>query len=131
MIIAASFYNSFTVGIASSIAVAFHELPQEMGDYGILLYAGMNRRKALFANFGAALAVVVGGVFGSFFLGVIENLSGLMIAFSAGAFLFLSASELIPEMLKEKDRGKAVIQLIFLILGMAVIYGVGIVFHHE
>jgi zinc and cadmium transporter len=131
MIIAASFANSFTVGLASSIAVAFHELPQEMGDYGILVYAGIERRKAIIYNFAAALSVVVGGIFGSFFITVIEELSGWMIAFSAGAFIFLSASELIPEMHEENDRKKAVIQLFILILGMASIYALGLVFHHE
>jgi zinc and cadmium transporter len=97
MIIAASFINGVTVGIASSIAVAFHELPQEMGDYGILLYAGIERRKALIYNFLAALSIVAGGLFGSLFISVADELSSWMIAFSAGAFLFLSASELIPE----------------------------------
>ena len=131
MIIAASFANSFSVGIASAIAVAFHELPQEMGDYGILVYAGIERRKAIIYNFAAALSVVVGGIFGSFFITVVEELSGWMIAFSAGAFIFLSASELIPEMHEEKDRGKAVIQLLVLLLGMASIYALGLIFHHE
>lgn len=131
MIIAAGFANSFSVGLASAIAVAFHELPQEMGDFGILVYAGIERRKAVIYNFAAALSVVVGGVFGSFFITVVEELSGWMIAFSAGAFIFLSASELIPEMHEENDRGKAVIQLFVLLLGMASIYALGLVFHHE
>ena len=92
MIIAASFINSFTVGLAASIAVAFHELPQEMGDYGILIYAGFERRRAFLYNFAAAFSVVIGGIFGVFFIGLVEELSGWMVAFSAGAFLFLSAS---------------------------------------
>lgn len=130
MIIAASFVNSVTVGVAATIAVIFHELPQEMGDYGILVYAGFDRKRALLLNAGAAMSVVVGGIFGSIFLNAIENLEGYMVAFSAGAFLFLSASELIPEMNKERDRGRALLQLIVLILGMATIYALGIVFHH-
>ncbi len=131
MIIAASFVNSITVGVAATIAVIFHELPQEMGDYGILIYAGIERRKALILNSAAALSVVVGGVFGSFFLSAVENLEGYMVAFSAGAFLFLSASELIPEMHEEHDRGRALLQLVILVLGMATIYMLGIFFHHE
>lgn len=131
MIIAASFINSVTVGVAATIAVIFHELPQEMGDYGILVYAGIERRRALILNSAAALSVVVGGLFGTFFLNAVESLEGYMVAFSAGAFLFLSASELIPEMHEEKDRGKALLQLVVLILGMATIYYIGIVFGHE
>jgi zinc and cadmium transporter len=131
MIIAAAFINSFTVGLAAAIAVAFHELPQEMGDYGILIYAGVKKRRALSYNFLAALAVVFGGFFGYFFIGAIENLAGYMIAFSAGAFLFLSASELIPEMWEDKNRPKAVLQIIVLIIGMLTIYALGIIFPHE
>lgn len=131
MIIAASFANSVTVGVSAAIAVVFHELPQEMGDYGILVYAGMERRRALILNFLASVSVVVGGVFGAFFIGAVENLEGYMVAFSAGAFIFLSASELIPEMQKEHDRGRALIQLLVLILGMFTIYMLGIWLPHE
>ena len=131
MIIAAGFINGFVVGLTTAIAVLFHELPQEMGDYGILVYAGIERRRALMLNFLAGVSVVVGGVFGSLFIASVEELSGWMVAFSAGAFLFLSASELIPEMLKEDDRGRAVIQLAILVLGMLTIYSLGFVFPHE
>ncbi len=131
MIIAASFTNSVTVGVSAAIAVVFHELPQEMGDYGILVYAGMERRKALILNFLASVSVVVGGVFGAFFIGTVESLEGYMVAFSAGAFIFLSASELIPEMQEENDRAKALIQLLMLILGMLTIYMLDIWFPYE
>lgn len=131
MIIAASFVNSVTVGIAAAIAVAFHELPQEMGDYGILVYAGIERRRALTLNFMAAASVIVGGIFGSYFLEMVENLEGYMVAFSAGAFIFLAASELIPEMHEEHDRKRALIQLVVLILGMLTIYSLGFIFPHE
>jgi len=128
MIIAASFLNGITVGVATSIAVAFHELPQEMGDYGILVYAGMERRQALMYNFAAALSIVLGGLFGSFFISMIEGLSGWMVAFSAGAFLFLSASELIPEIHDDNDWKKSLVHILFLLLGMCTIYILGFVF---
>jgi zinc and cadmium transporter len=131
MIIASAFVNGFGVGVATSIAVALHELPQEMGDYGILVYSGMERRKALILNFIAALSIVVGGVFGSFFLGLVESLSGWMVAFSAGAFIFLSAGELIPEMHEEKDRWKNLLQIIVLLIGMLTIFSLGIILPHE
>jgi zinc and cadmium transporter len=131
MIIAAGFINGISVGIATSIAVAFHELPQEMGDYGILVYAGFERRKALVYNFAAALSIVAGGLFGSFFISVVSELSSWMIAFSAGAFLFLSASELIPEIHDDRSWKKSLIQIVFLLLGMITIYSLGFVFPHE
>jgi zinc and cadmium transporter len=128
MIIAASFINGLEVGIASTIAIAFHELPQEMGDYGILVYAGFERKKALIYNFIAALSTVLGGFVGSYFIGMVQDLSGWMVAFSAGAFLFLSASELIPEIHDENNWKKSLIQVIFLIVGMFIVYSLGYIF---
>jgi len=128
MIIAAGFINSFNVGLATTIAVAFHELPQEIGDYGILVYAGMERRRALLYNFLAALSAVLGGFIGSSFFASVENLGGYMIAFSAGAFIFLAASELIPEMHDGESRLRSMIQLAILVLGMLTIYVMGLAF---
>ncbi|OGD53322.1 hypothetical protein A3K81_02535 [Candidatus Bathyarchaeota archaeon RBG_13_60_20] len=128
MIIAAGFINSFNVGLTTTIAVAFHELPQEIGDYGILVYAGMERRRALLFNFLASLSAVLGGFVGSSFFASVENLGGYMIAFSAGAFIFLAASELIPEMHNEDSRLRSMIQMFVLVLGMLTIYMVGLVF---
>jgi len=131
MIIAAAFTVNLEVGIVTSIAVAFHELPQEMGDFGILVYAGFSRRLSLIYNFIAASSVVWGAFLGSIFLSRIEDLSGILIAFSAGAFLFLSASELIPEMSKERDTFKALIQMTVFLTGLLLILGLGLIFHHE
>lgn len=129
MIIAASFINGVTVGIATTLAVAFHELPQEVGDFGILVYAGFGRKKALVYNFLAALSSVAGGLFGSYFISYVSELSSWMIAFSAGGFLFISASELIPEIHDDRDWKKSLIQLVLLLLGMITIYSLGFIFH--
>jgi zinc and cadmium transporter len=131
MIIAVSFNIDFSVGLATTIAVIFHELPQEMGNYGILIYTGFNKARALIVNFGAALSVVVGGVFAIFFLVTVEALSGTLMAFSTGAFLYLSASELIPELQEEDDFWKSLVQFGIFMLGLAVIWYLGIIFHHE
>jgi zinc and cadmium transporter len=131
MVIAASFTVGFQVGLAATIAVIFHELPQEMGDYGILMYAGFERVRALLLNFGVALCVVLGGVFATFFLETVEAMSGVLISFSAGAFLYLAASELVPELQHERDFRRSLIQFVVFILGMALIYSLGLVFPHE
>jgi zinc and cadmium transporter len=131
MIIAASFTVGAHVGVATTIAVIFHELPQEMGDYGILIYAGFEKTRALVLNFAAALSVVAGGIFASFYLGNVEAFSGTLIAFSAGAFIYLAASELIPELKEEKDFWRSVIQFAVFILGLALIWYLGVLFHHE
>jgi zinc and cadmium transporter len=128
MVIAASFFVGFPVGLAATVAVIFHELPQEMGDYGILVYAGFKRSKALLLNFVVALAVVLGGLSAIFFLETTEALSGLLIAFSAGGFIYLAAAELIPELHKEKSLKKSAIQFVVFILGISLIWSLGIIF---
>ncbi len=128
MIIAASFLIGFPVGLATTVAVIFHELPQEMGDYGILVYAGFRRGKALFLNFVVALAVVLGGISAIFFIETMEALSGLLIAFSAGSFIYLAASELIPELHKEKSLKKSAVQFVVFILGISLIWSLGVIF---
>lgn len=128
MIIASSFVVGFPLGLATTIAVIFHELPQEMGDYGILIYAGFKRRRALLFNFVVALAVVLGGIFAVLFLEAVEALAGLLIAFSAGGFIYLGASELIPEIQEEKSFKKSVVQFIAFVLGLVLIWSLGLLF---
>ncbi len=130
MVIAASFNASIELGVTTTIAVIFHELPQEMGDYGILIYAGIDKTKALVYNFIAASTVILGGLFASVFLETVESLEGSLVAFSAGAFLYLAASELIPELQKERDLKRSLLQFIIFLLGMAVIYSLGFIFSH-
>lgn len=128
MVIATSFLIGFSVGLATTVAVIFHELPQEMGDYGILVYSSFKRGRAVFLNFLVALAVVVGGISAVFFIETVEALSGLLIALSAGGFIYLAASELIPELHKEKSFKKSVVQFALFILGITLIWSLGILF---
>jgi zinc and cadmium transporter len=79
----------------------------------------------------AVILVVAGGVFAIIFLEMVETLSGTLIAFSAGAFLYLSASELIPELKEEEDFWKSLAQFAIFIAGLAVIWYLGVIFHHE
>jgi zinc and cadmium transporter len=128
MIIAASFLIGFPVGLATTAAVIFHELPQEIGDYGILIYGGFKRKKALLLNFVVALTVILGGISGILFIEVVEALKGFLIALSAGGFIYLASSELIPELHREKSLRKSVLQFIIFILGLAVIWSLTIIF---
>jgi zinc and cadmium transporter len=128
MIIAASFTAGYQVGVATTIAVIFHELPQEMGDYGILIYAGFDRLQSILLNFFAAFSVVLGGVFAIFFLRTVDVLSGFLVSFSAGAFIYLAASELIPELKEEDDFLKSILQFAFFLFGLALIWSLGLIF---
>jgi len=118
VIIAASFMVSFPLGIVTSLAVVFHEIPQEIGDFGVLVYGGFSKVKALFFNFASALTAILGAVLtlilGSRLVGVIP----LIIPFTAGGFLYIAGSDLIPELHKETNLLKSGVQLLGLLLGI-------------
>ncbi len=128
MIIAGSFLISTTMGIASTIAVMFHELPQEIGDFGVLVYGGLSRQRALFFNFLSALMAFL-GLFIVYYLSTnIESFVGVLIAVGAGGFTYLAASELIPEIQKEEDLRRSIFQFILFILAVIMIWVLGIIF---
>lgn len=102
LIIAASFMASLPIGLTTAIAVALHEIPQEMGDFGVLVYSGFKKIKALFLNFLSAITVVLGGIVGFFLLERIDELIIFLLPFAAGSFIYIAASDLIPEI---KQRG--------------------------
>jgi len=128
MIIAASFFINITVGLATTVAVIFHELPQEIGDFGVLVYGGFTRYRALFVNFLSALTAVVGVLISNYLSIHIENFVGLLIALAAGGFIYLAASELIPEIQKEENIGKSMIQFVLFVFGIVLIWSLGLLF---
>jgi len=128
MIIAAGFFIAIPVGVATTVAVIFHELPQEIGDFGVLVYGGFTRYKALLFNFLSALTAVVGVLISNYFSMSIVNFVGLLVALAAGGFIYLAASELIPEIQKEENIEKSMIQFVLFILGIALIWSLGFIF---
>ncbi len=128
MIIAASFFITIPVGIAATVAVIFHELPQEIGDFGVLIYGGFTRYRALLFNFLSASTAIVGVLISNYFSMSLENFVGFLVALAAGGFIYISASELIPEIQKEKNIGKSMIQFVLFILGIVLIWSLGAVF---
>ncbi len=120
LIIAAAFLIDIKLGIAASVAIAFHEIPQEIGDFGVLLYAGIKRGKALALNFLVALSTVIGAIAGYFLASKIENLTIYLLPFAAGGFIYISTSDLIPEIIKEKNVKKSLISFVFFLLGIAI-----------
>ncbi len=115
LIIAAAFLVSPPLGFATTIAVIFHEIPQEIGDFGVLVYGGFSKRKALYLNFLTALVAIIGGFSGYFILSAVEIVTPFLLAFAAGGFLYIAATDLIPELNKEYSVKKTTgILLIFL-----------------
>jgi len=125
MAIGASFLISVSVGLSTAVAVVFHELPQEIGDFGVLVYGGFSRGKALLFNFLSALTAILGVLVSNYFL---QGVTGFLIAFTAGGFIYIAASELIPEIQKEERFGKSIVQLVLFILGITLIWSLGILF---
>lgn len=121
VIIAASYLISIPVGIATTLAVVFHEIPQEMGDFGVLLHGGFSRMKALFYNFLTALTAVLGAVISLLLAAKIENLTAFLIPFAAGTFIYIASSDLIPELHKEEfEWKKSLLQFVAISLGVVI-----------
>ena len=118
LIIAASFTTDVKLGIITTLAVIFHEIPQEIGDFGILVYGGFSKTKALFFNFICALMAILGAVLGYVLSGIIANVSTFLISFTAGGFIYIAASDLIPELHKQKDTKRANVAFGTFILGL-------------
>lgn len=118
LIIAASFIIDIKLGIVTTLAVIFHEVPQEMGDFGILVYGGFKKTKALLFNFICALFAILGAVIGYILSGITKNFSLFLISFTAGGFIYIAASDLIPELHKQKDTKRANMAFVAFILGL-------------
>lgn len=118
LIIGASYLVDVNVGIATTIAVLLHELPQELGDFGLLLHAGFSRARALAYNFISALAAVL-GVAVAYLSSNIEMLHHLLIPFAAGNFIYIALADIVPELHREQRWPVSLVQLLFFVLGMA------------
>ena len=118
-IIAAAFLASPKLGIATAIAVALHEIPQELGDFGILVHAGMKPRKALLMNVASAFTAVAGGILTLSFVSI-GDVQMWLLPFTAGAFMYIAATDLLPELHKEPEPGKSGVQVLALIGGIGV-----------
>ena len=120
LIIGASYLVSVPVGIATTLAVIFHELPQEIGDFGVLLHGGFSKAKALFFNFVTALTAVFGAAISLLISPYVENITTFLIPFAAGTFIYIAGSDLIPELHKEVKVERSLLQLIAIALGVLV-----------
>lgn len=120
IIIGASYLVSIPVGLATTLAVIIHEIPQEIADFGVLLHGGFTKRKALFFNFLTALTSIVGVVLVLLLGQYVENITIFMIPFTAGGFIYIAGADLIPEMHKEVEISRSFFQFIAFISGAAV-----------
>ena len=111
---------SIPVGIATTVAVLLHEIPQEIGDFGVLIHGGFSRKKALALNFLSALVAIIGVLIALTLTTFVENITLYLIPFAAGTFIYIAGSDLIPELHKDDDTKKSIVELIVFILGVAI-----------
>jgi len=127
-VIAAAFLTSPPIGIATTIAVLLHEIPQEIGDLGLLLYSGFSLKKAVLFNFLTALTALLGGLAFYFAAGALDGLKAAGLAFTAGMFIYIASADLVPTLHKETNPKQSLLQLSIIVLGALVIMGIGIFF---
>ena len=118
-IVAASFAVDVKVGAATSLAVALHEIPQELGDFAILIHAGLAPKRALLLNFATGAAAVLGGIV-TLLVASEAGIERVFVPFTAGAFVYIASTDLIPELHKEPEPRKSVLQLVALVAGVGV-----------
>lgn len=120
LLIGATYLVSFPVGLATTLAIIFHEIPQEIGDFGVLLHAGLSVKKALLFNFLSALLAVLGAVMALLLNQYLVGFEAFLLAIAAGGFLYIAGSDLIPELKHECGGMKSVRQFVLMIFGIAV-----------
>ena len=120
LIIAASYIVSIPVGLATTTAVIMHEIPQEVGDFGILLHGGFSRFRALTVNFLTALTAILGAIAALWLSGIVANLANILLPLAAGGFIYVAGSDLIPELHKEINYKRSILQIISIIAGILI-----------
>ncbi|HXT56191.1 MAG TPA: ZIP family metal transporter [Candidatus Eisenbacteria bacterium] len=122
VIIGASYAINLHVGLATTLAVVFHEIPHELGNFFVLLYAGFSKGKALFFNFLSALFAVLGTIISLLIGSSIADFSGVMLPLAAGGFIYIAGSDLVPELNKEATLSKSLVQLLAIGLGVGLMF---------
>lgn len=121
-VIAASFLISHPLGFATTLAVIFHEIPQELGDFGVLVYGGLAKTKALVYNFVSAITAVAGALITYFLASYVESVTPLLVPFAAGGFIYIAATDLMPELHKRTQTKESLAQLFFILIGIGLMF---------
>jgi len=122
IIIVSSFLVNTGLGIVVTFSIVFHEIPQELGDFGVLLYSGMKKSKAILFNFLTALFAILGVVIGYFLISWIGNLTAVLVPAAAGGFIYIAASDLVPELHKETKAKSSLISFFIFLLALVFMY---------
>jgi len=122
ILIGSSYLVSIPLGIATTLAVAMHELPQEIGDFGVLLHAGYTPRRALLFNFLSASVAILGAVAALMIGSSSQQFIQMILPLTAGSFIYIALADLVPEMQKEHLLQKSLFQFLGLFIGVGMMY---------
>ncbi len=130
ILIAAAFLHSTELGIITAIAIVAHEIPQEVGDFLILLHSGYSRTRALVLNLVSSGATLVGGILGYFALGLFERLEPVLLGIVAASMIYVAVADLIPGLHRRPELRAAVLQTTLIAAGIGVIALVRVLIGH-
>ncbi len=122
ILIAAAFLTDIHLGIVTALAIAAHEIPQEVGDFVVLLHSGFTRAKALLYNVLSSLATIVGALLAYWWLAGMEEILPYVLAVAASSFIYIAVADLIPGLHKRTEASATVQQMLLIASGVAVIY---------
>jgi zinc and cadmium transporter len=129
LIIAAAFLTDVRLGVITSLAVMAHEIPQEVGDFIVLLHAGFSRARALAFNALSGLASVAGGVAGYFAVGPRDALFPYLIAFASASFIYVAVADLVPQLQRRLPAAETLAQVAWIAAGLGIVYAAGMFLH--
>jgi zinc and cadmium transporter len=129
LVLAASFMVDFHIGTTTAVAIALHEIPQEIGDFGVLVYGGFDRVRALILNYLSAMTVVMGGVAAFFLYGWIGGSIALFIPFAAGNFIYIATTDLIPEIRFTRSTKQALVRFVVFLAGIGLMMTIRFMAH--
>jgi zinc and cadmium transporter len=121
VLIAAAFLTDVQLGIVTAIAAVTHEIPQEIGDFAVLLNSGMSRGRALFLNMATSLTSVIGGVAAYYGLKHVEHMLPYALAVAAASFLYVAVADLIPGLHRRVDVRTSIMQVLLIAAGIGAI----------
>ena len=127
LVMAGSFMVGFPVGIVTTFAIALHEIPQEIGDFGILVYGGFEKRRALIWNYVSAITIIFGGIAGYYLSAIVQGAAVLLLPFAAGNFIYIAASDLIPEIKHGEDVKRNLVHFFTFIVGISLMLGIKLI----
>ncbi|MBS7631394.1 ZIP family metal transporter [Candidatus Bathyarchaeota archaeon] len=122
LVVSGSFMIGIDLGLATTLAIILHEIPQELGDFAILIYGGFKNKSALLWNYISGVASIIGGVIGYYLSTMVSDVAILLLSFAAGSFIYIAASDLIPEIKHSIGVGRSLVHFITFLIGILLMF---------